>query len=459
MKNFKTIAMLALLVLVSQCFACSRDRGAAEIKNGELTDLLTSGTSDLSANTPWKTQPFKFGVNADNWNNEIELPGFAQLLKDMGVEFVIWHLSPEEETSDGITRIVEFCRKHQLEYLFNTELVNYVPGVPYFQNADGTYRWDLRRETLEMLKDDPLFLGQVYDEPMLMQSLRGETVQGRTIPPYFVDTSGMEPEKAFLAVAGKIRELQAYFASYGKDAVFEMVFPDYAHCVARGGGILTPKLLKENPNDLMFAVYAGAARQYQAHALWACVDLWFLDNFPKNGVTGEKFHTPEELYAALCYAYSQGFDRAYVEHIKGLVNLETDKLTDFGRKVVEFQKNRKALPRTNWREYSPELVVKRFPDGYWGQRYSTFIPDHPYGTYTTPELQAAGDRWLKLLADKTGGKLPKDANNWNAILHPYFQNTAYFLFAGLPPMLVADHLCDETTTFPSAHVENLTSQP
>jgi hypothetical protein len=254
MKTVKTIAMFALLVLFSQSFACSRTGGVSDMKNEGQGNLATSGTSSPSPHTPAEAQPFKFGVNADNWKNEIENPGFAQLLSDMGVEFVVWHLSPEEEASDGITKIVEFCRKHQLEYLFNTELVNYVPGVPYFQNADGTYRWDLRRETLEKLKDDPLFLGQVYDEPMLMQSLRGETVQGRTIPPYFVDTSGMDPEKAFLAVAGKIHELQAYHATYGKDAAFEMVFPDYAHCAARGGAILTPKLLKENPNDLMFAV-------------------------------------------------------------------------------------------------------------------------------------------------------------------------------------------------------------
>jgi hypothetical protein len=444
-KHIKTIAMLALLALVSMCLACSRDSGAPYMK--------------IEDPTPAQVQPFKFGVNADNWNNEIERPWFAQLLKDMGVEFVVWHLSPEEESSDGITRIVEFCRRHQLEYLFNTELVNYVPGVPYFQNADGTYRWDLRRETLEKLRNDPLFLGQVYDEPMLMQSLRGETVKGRVIPPYFVDTSGMDPEKAFLAVAGKIHELRDYFASYGKDGVFEMVFPDYAHCTARGGVVLAPKLLKENPNDLMFAVYAGAARQYHAKALWACVDLWFLDTFPGKGVTGEKFHTPQELYDALCYAYSQGFDRAYVEHIKGLVNPETGTLTDYGRKLIEFRRIRNKLSRTHWREYVPNLVVKRFPDGYWGQRYSTFIPDHPYGTNTTPELRAAADRWLGLLADTSGGKLPRDANNWNAVLHPYFQNTAYFPVAGLPPMLVVDHLFDETDAFPSARVENLTSRP
>lgn len=424
-----------------------------------LTTGLGIACALLLLSFPAHAQPFRFGVNADNWKREMDHSGFAQVLKDMGVEFVVWHLSPEEESSDGITKIVEFCREHQLEYLFNTELVNYVPGVPYFQNADGTYRWDLRQKTLETLRDDPLFLGQVYDEPMLMQSLRGETVSGRTIPPYFVDTKGMAPENAFLAVSEKIGTLQNSFAAYGKNAVFEMVLPDYAHCAARSGVILAPKLLKETSNDLMFAVYAGAARQYHAKELWACVDLWFWDKFPEKGVRGERFHTPEELYDGLCYAYSQGFDRAYVEHIKGLANMETGTLTDYGRKVIEFQKNKNFLPRSHWREHAPEIVVKRFPDGYWGQQFSTFIPDHPYGTKSTPQLGLLAARWLKFLHEKSGGKLPEDANNWNALLHPYFQQTPYFPLAGLPPMLVVDHLFDATTAFPNAHMENFTLQP
>lgn len=400
---------------------------------------------------------FRFGVNADNWKGEISRPGFVQALKSMGVEFVVWHVSPEELATGRIMDIVLFCRANKLSYLFNTELMNYVPNVPQFTNRDGTYRWDLNQETLERFKDDPLFLGQVYDEPMLMQSLNGAVVAGKKIPPYFADTSAMQPEQAHAAVVEKIKEIHARLARYGKRAVFEMVFPDYAHAAAQGGAVLAPKLLKETPNDLMFPVYAGAARQYAHKELWACVDLWFLDRFPEKGKNGPGFQTPENLYEALCYAYSQGFDWAYIEHLKGLVDLDTGALTAYGRKVQEFQAARAQLPRTSWQEFTPQLVVKRFPDGSWGQRYSAFIPDHPYGSHqASPALREASARWLQLLSAESSGKLPPDANNWNATNHPYFQKTPYFLLAGLPPMLVVDHTFTQFDLFPQARVVDLT---
>lgn len=400
---------------------------------------------------------FSFGVNADNWTGDINTPGFVEALKMMKVDFIVWHLSPEEEVGVGIDALVDLCRKNGWAYLFNTELVNYVPGVSYFSNPDGTYRWDLKDATLEKLKDDPLFLGQVYDEPMLMQSLNGASVHGRIVLPYFANTSDRLPVQAFDMVTAKIKELNDRLGHYGKRAVFEMVYPDYAAAPARAGVTLAPKLMKENPNDLMFAVYAGAARQYDQAELWACADLWLLEHFPERGIYGKGFHTPEELFETLSYAYSQGFDRVYVEHIKGLIDMETGQLTDYGRKVVEFQTARETLPRGDWRTFTPELVVKRFPDGNWGQKYSAFLPDHPYGTKETmPILREATKRWLELLSEESSGKLPPDANNWNAMLHPYFQKTPYFTLAGLPQMLVFDHTFERGNAFPDVRFVDLT---
>jgi hypothetical protein len=148
-----------------------------------------------------------------------------------------------------------------------------------------------------------------------------------------------------------------------------------------------------------------------------------------------------------------------VEHLKGLADLDTGRLTEFGRQVVAFQAAKKDLPRGAWREFTPELVVKRFPDGYWGQKYSTFLPDHPYGAWeTTPALRQAGARWLALLNAESKGKLPPDADNWNALTHPYFQKTAYFLLAGLPPMLVVDHTFSDRERFPNVRFVDLTRE-
>ena len=424
----------------------------------ELSHVVAVVLLLVACACPGVAGAFSFGVNADNWKGELGRPGFAQAIKDLGVEFIVWHVSPEEVESDRIMEIVDFCRANKLAYLFNTELTNYVPGVPYFTNADGTYRWDLKPTTMERFKDDPLFLGQVYDEPMLMQSLNGVVVNGRRIPPYFVDTATMTPQQAFDAVAARIAEISTYHASYGKVAVFEMVLPDYAHAAARGGAILAPKLLKETCNDLMFSMYAGAARQYQQAELWACPDLWFLDRIPEKGKGGPGYHTPQHLYESLCYAYTQGFDRVYVEHLKGLVDLDTGLLTEYGRKVQAFHADRTDLPRRSWKEFEPQLVVKRFPDGYWGQQFSTFLPNYPYGSrQTTPALRQAADQWLLLLHTESKKVLPPNANNWNALRHPFFKNTPYFPLAGLPPMLVVDHTGGEASSIPAPRVVDLTA--
>ncbi|NLY40945.1 MAG: hypothetical protein GX055_04910 [Desulfovibrionales bacterium] len=405
-----------------------------------------------------QTRPFYFGVNADNWHGELKNPVFAQCINELGVQFIVWHVSPEELATGRIMECIEFCRANNLPYLFNTELCNYVPGVPEFTNADGTYRWDLTPEQLRHVHGDPLFLGQVYDEPMLMQSLNGAVVQGRPIAPYFVDTSAMLPAQAFDAVTDKISALTAMHTQQGHRTVFEMVLPDYAHAAARGGAVLAPKLLKETPNDLMFALYAGAAREYAHTELWACVDLWFLDKFPEKGELGPGFHTPQNFYDSLCYAYAQGFDYVYVEHLKGLVDLDTGQLTDFGRQVVAFQAVKKDLPRTAWQDFQPQIVVKRFPGGYWGQKYSAFIPDHPYGSAENlPTVRQEDERWLALLSTLSQNKLPPEANTWNALAHPYFQQTPYFPLAGLPSMLVMDHFFTDTTAFPQARFIDLTA--
>jgi hypothetical protein len=95
-----------------------------------------------------------------------------------------------------------------------------------------------------------------------------------------------------MAVTEKVAELTQLYDAYGKRLIFEMTFPDYPFAFARGGALLAPKLLKENFNDLMYAVYRGASIEYQSKELWACVDLWFLDKFPFAGKYGPGYHTP-----------------------------------------------------------------------------------------------------------------------------------------------------------------------
>jgi hypothetical protein len=123
---------------------------------------------------PIAPRPMQLGIDADNWSNQTSSPAFAASLTAMNIDFISWHIQPEEEADPKhLFAIVNFCRQHHWHYLFNNEVGNYRRDLPTLQHADGTYRYDLAEKTLETLKDDPLFLGVVYDETNLMQSLLG----------------------------------------------------------------------------------------------------------------------------------------------------------------------------------------------------------------------------------------------------------------------------------------------
>jgi hypothetical protein len=390
----------------------------------------------------WAAAPphaMKLGVDADNWSGQTQNPAFANSLTQMKIDFISWHIQPEEEASpEHLKAIVEFCRKHHWQYLFNTEVGNYRRDLAQLQHADGTYRYDLAERTLALLKDDPLFLGVVYDEGDLMQAALGiSDEKGKPIKPYFADTRKMPPAQAYLAVADKVAELSRMYKSYGKRLIFEMTFPDYPFAYARGGGILAPKLLKENYDDLMYSVYRGAAVEYKSPELWTCVDLWFLDKFPTAGKESTGGHTPGQLLDALEYANTAGFDYAYIENVKALVDGSYN-LTEYGRTVIEFQAWRASHPGGDWRTSPVEVYVKRFPDGYWGQDYSPIIPDHPYGSYAGNGFRAADKLWFETLQKLSHGAIPADADTWNAMKSPSFKGRPYQTMAGLPPMLVLD---------------------
>jgi hypothetical protein len=382
---------------------------------------------------------FQLGVDADNWTGEIQNKDFERSLRLMKIDFISWHLQPEEEVDpERLQTIVRFCRRNHWAYLFNTEVVNYRRDDSQFRHQDGTFRFDLAESTLAKLKDDPSFLGVVYDEGDLMQAVCGVVYgKGNAIEPYLVDSRKLSAADAFLAVTAKVAELTRRYQAYGKRLIFEMVFPDYPFAYARGGALLAPKLLKENYNDLMYAVYRGAALEYHSRELWACVDLWFRDKFPLAGKYEKGYHTPEQLLETLQFAYAAGFDFAYIERVQGLMN-ESYALTAYGESVMEFQRWRETHKQGNWRTAPIEYYVKRFPDGYWGQDYSTFIPDHPYGSWNGNPYRKLDETWFKTLHELSHGAIPADADTWNATRSPDFSTHPYQSSAGLPPMVVFD---------------------
>jgi hypothetical protein len=383
--------------------------------------------------------PMQLGVDADNWSGQTQSAAFEASMRSMKIDFISWHILPEEEASpERLQAIVKFCRKNHWHYLFNTEVANYRRGDARFKHADGTYRYDLAQQTLVELKDDPLFLGVIYDETDLMQAFLGMPDQaGKTIEPSLADTRNLSAAQAYMAVADKVTELKRRYDAYGKRLIFEMTFPDSPFAFARGGALLAPKLLKENFNDLMYAVYRGASMEYHSKELWACVDLWFLDKFPFAGKYDRGYHTPSELLETLQFAYSAGFDYVYIEQAKALMD-GNYALTEYGKRVIEFQHWRAAQTRGNWRTAPVSYYVKRFPDGYWGQSYSTFIPDHPYGSWVANPYHHLDECWFKTLEQLSHGTIPREGDTWNATLSPYFKGHSYRTMAGIPPMVVFD---------------------
>ena len=402
-----------------------------------LVAFLLLLTTLVRAEAP--TPRMQLGVDADNWSGQTQNAAFEAGLQAMKIDFISWHLLPEEEASpERLRAIVQFCHRNHWHYLFNTEVANYHREDARFKHADGTYRYDLAEQTLAELKDDPLFLGVIYDEADLMQAfLDMPDPAGRKVQPMLADTRNLPPAQAYLAVTAKVTELQRHYQAYGKRLIFEMTFPDSPFAFARGGALLAPKLLKENFNDLMYAVYRGAAMEYHSQELWACVDLWFLDKFPFSGKYDRGYHTPAELLQTLQFAYLSGFDYVYVEQVKALMD-DHYMLTEYGRKVIDFEHWRATHPQGNWRTAPVAYYVKRFPDGYWGQKYSTFIPDHPYGSWVANPYRELDESWFKTLQELSHGSIPAEGDTWNATLSPYFQKHSYQTLAGIPAMVVFD---------------------
>jgi hypothetical protein len=397
----------------------------------------------------------RLGVDADNWEGQIDNPRFEASLRQMKLDFISWHVSPQEESNPSrLDAIVQFCRRNHWSYLFNTELANYVRDYPGFRHSDGTYRYDLAEQTLEQLKNDPLFLGVVYDEVDLVQAMCGMADQkGKIYEPILADTRKMTAAQAFLAISHKVAELQHRYQAYGKRLIFEMTFPDYPFAFARGGALLAPKLLKENFNDLMYAVYRGAALEYHSTELWACIDLWFLDKFPLHGTHDQSYHTPEQLLSSLQFAYTSGFDYIYLERVGALMSNDY-KLNEYGEQLLQFNGWREAHQQGNWRTAAVKYVVRRFPDGYWGQDYSPSIPDHPYGTWAVNPYRALDKDWLSILNKLSGGVIPTDADTWDASLSSSFKSRPYQSLAGLQGLVVFDQ-CGKLPSNIAAPVFNL----
>jgi hypothetical protein len=213
------------------------------------------------------------------------------------------------------------------------------------------------------------------------------------------------------------------------------------------------------------AIALGAAQQYQTK-FWIDLEMWSQGS--GDALPG---HSPEEFRSNLLLAYWMGVDHIYIEgagwnslpagtqglpwNLLSYHSEQVYRLTEFGKILRWFcQEYVPAHPRPyTFREVTPEIVIVRFPDTCWGQRYSNSAwPDHLYGADNL-HSDATTEAWLKIWNLLTHGSTGTDGISYekqrialqlkpqNPDYSPVPENVAIHpFFTPLNNVVVYDHL-------------------
>ena len=409
-----------------------------------------------------------------------EWPAFMRAVRELGADFFVCQFLPEmttpearksswisaglEATPEGLGTFAAACRAAGLAFILNEEITNYSvegqfpdrSGRDVLAHPDGTHRWDLAGEALAAAAKLPEFLGVLYDEPEHGQMRRERNTNGGSdgarsgrVHPYWAATDGMTLEQAYEAVFRSAQAAADGYRRAGTRIFTEQVFPVMFHAFARAGITACTKFMKEGHDSVFAACALGAAKQY---GTGFCVspDLWGLPSFgfAECGFPG---HSPEELRAALVFAYWMGAERIFVENIlsdfistpTGLLERRADGAgaafvpSEYGEVYRAFAREYvPAHPRPyDWREVRPEVAIVRFDDSCWGQANS-WLPDALYGAAnlkTTPQTAA----WFGLWNVLTHGKVHADGLSYHT---KSYRGQKHDFFCPLRGAAVYDHL-------------------
>jgi hypothetical protein len=385
-----------------------------------------------------------------------ERPAFLAAVRELGADFLVCQCLPEMTTeaarksawiSAGLSSAPESlsgfaaeCRAAGLGFILNQEITNYsVEGIfldragrDVLAHPDGVHRWDLAGDELAAAARLSEFAGVLYDEAEHGQMRRETNTNGGNdgsrsgrVHPYWARTDGLTLEQAYEAVYGSARAVADGYRRAGTRIFTEHVFPVMFHTLARAGITACTKFMKEGIDPVYAACALGAAKQY---GTGFCVtpDMWGLGcfGFAQVGFPG---HSPEELRAALLFAYWMGAERIFVENILadflstpgGLLDRSGEgpsarfEPSEYGKVYRWFAREYlPAHPRPyDWREVRPEVGIVRFDDSCWGQANS-WLPDALYGASnlkTTPATAA----WFGLWHVLTHGKVHTDGLSYH----------------------------------------------
>lgn len=417
-----------------------------------------------------------------------EFPVFCDALKELGIDFLIDHYleihdtgTYEEnyaQTVEDINGLCEYLRAAGMEYIWNTEAVNwresseYVSGKNLFEPEPGLHYFQMPDELCKAFSKCPNVVGVCYDEMEHMQLNNNRFMKSGATGdmPAFADTTALSLTDAYPLMLKQLKKIKFGYDKYNQRCMVENVWPVMQHIYARAGWTISPKIMKEGWTPVPLAMALGAAVEYERNGcdVWLNPDLWFCGHYPGHsteelrsslllshwtGATGicvenldyvnirNPEHDPE---AAKNFDYSKALQGKHHRDAHGqwgsLVffdSAEKYTLTPYGEVLKWYANdynNQNPVPYT-WRDARCKVAIVRFPDSCWGQKGS-FFRDHLLGS-KIEHSTAATEAWFSIWNQITLGTIPVNGISFHCKGVKYKFGPRFFCPA--PPTLVFDH--------------------
>ena len=334
-----------------------------------------------------------------------------------------------------------------------------------FHFSPAVHWKEIPESALAFYGKNPLCEGVVMDEGEHVRQLNWRPYgAGFGIEPW-AKVDGLSLQEAYEKTLEGLSRTRQHYSSFGMDTVITCVWPVMFHTIARAGCGVCPKFMGMSYSPVTAAIALGAALQYQSK-FWIDLEMW-----SQGSGDSHPGHSPEEFRSNLLLAYWLGVDHIYVEGAGwnslpagtqgvpwNFVTYHSEKvyrLTEFGKILRWFCREYvPSHPRPyTFRDATPEIVIVRFPDTCWGQRYAQAgWPDHLYGAENL-HSDARTEAWFKIWDLLTHGSTGTDGITYEkqriaALKKPYNpdyspvpENVALHpFFSPLNNVAVFDHL-------------------